>query len=119
MNSLGSGQATYPQIRPGKEFVIRRGGPFTHHIVVGGVERVRVIVMRAPTLGVNYHELVLVQNLTPKSRTSLTTLWISPEDLEEIPTVAQNNLPMPADPPAQDEEAPEDGSHPNGWGPLV
>lgn len=119
INSLGSGQATYPEIRPGKEYTIRRGGPFTHYIVVEGVKRVRVIVMRSPTIGVKYHELVLVQNLTPEGPTSPTTFWISPEDLEEIPPVAQNNLNKPAVPPPQAEEDPEDGSHPAGYGPHV
>jgi hypothetical protein len=80
------------------------------------VERVKAVLMRTPVLGVKYHELVLVQNLTPKGPTSPATLWISPEDLEEIPPVAQNNLNKLAVPPPQAEEDPEDGSHPAGYG---
>lgn len=116
MSSLGNGGEVHPDIRVGKEYTIKRGGTFTHYTVVDGVEKVRVITMRMPTLGIGYDELVLVQNLTPKGPTSPTNFWISPEDLEAIPPVAVGNFNKPAVPPPLDEEAPEDGSHPAGYG---
>ncbi len=115
----------YPAIQLGKEYALRNG--HSMHYINLGVAKVKVVEIKNPIPQVfrfRYYEMIEVEVTGfKKGVTGLppgipSTFLVSPEDLEDI-KVAETDADKSTDPPAQEEEAPEDGSHPNGWGPHV